>query len=67
MTEARLQATHSAACLLRCPVPVTVLHEADAAEVETVAGDHGAISFPTAAGESYLVRALGNASVEASH
>ena len=34
---------------------------------ETVAADHGAISSPTAAGESYLVRALADASAEASH
>ncbi len=35
--------------------------------VEAVADDHGAIRFPTAAGESYLVRALGAAAAQASH
>ena len=62
LVEARLQATHRGDCLLRCAAAVTVVHEADGAEVETSAPEHGAIRFPTAAGETYLVRAQGAAS-----
>ena len=35
---------------------MNAVREADAAEVATVADDHGAIRFPTATGETYLVR-----------
>ena len=68
LAAARLQATHGADCLLRCAAAVIVVHEADAAEVETLADDHGAIRFPTAAGETYLVRTQGAVSTaEALH
>ena len=56
LTRARLHAAHDTDCLLRCAVAVTVVHEADAAEVETFAADHGATRFPTVAGQTYLLR-----------
>ena len=67
LIEARLQATHSADCLLRCAEAVTLVREADAAEVATVANDYGAIRFPTATGETYLVHAQRAASADTSH
>ena len=68
LTAARLQATHGADCLLRCGAAVTVVRAADAAAIEAASGSHGAIRFPTAAGESYLVRAQGAAAkAETSH
>ena len=67
LLKARLQAAHSADCRLRCAEAVTVVREADAAEVATVADDHGAIRFPTATGETYLVHAQRIAAAETSH
>ena len=56
LTRARLQTTHDTDRLVRCGVAVTVAREADAAEVETFAADHGATRFPTVAGQTYLLR-----------